>query len=570
MVRGKHLLYSVLVLFALSLVCTPILLAQQAMDLSSAGLPSGLQWKAKDVGTSDSEDPAKPDYNDADWADVEVPMDLSPDIVGENTNFWYRLTGLKIPADWPRDRYLILYDFNVDDNDVTYFNGQRIGSTSGWNVLRKYIIPPEIVNWTGTNTIAIFGSQGTGGSGMSQSAPVLEPGSPSTGIIRITAIDPKKMRGVAGIPITVKVGTETYEVLSEPAGTMIFDVAPGSGTIEVQSQPWIGTVKPEGPQPITVKGGQIVQVEYTVEPYIYRIVKADKPMKMDGNLTEEEWGGAMAMVVNQPRQLAAVGGGVTADDCSAIARWKWDDNYIYAAIEVIDDFPRMNTHITDDDGNLWQGDGVETYIQLDPYDPKRSDYRRDRNYQWTIGVGDPPQWKIFRDVVGDVTIASGGIPNWQPDHMAVVLRSAPDKKPGYIVEARFPWTGLPDVDKTMIPPKEGTEGAIGLAVNDTDEEGLTTRENQIMWNGYGDLWTNPAHFTPALWAGPPVAVVLGDINGDGKVTIPDVTITLQLAVGVGTPTSAQLAAGDLNKNGKIDIADVIKILRAAVGIEKLQ
>lgn len=68
-------------------------------------------------------------------------------------------------------------------------------------------------------------------------------------------------------------------------------------------------------------------------------------------------------------------------------------------------------------------------------------------------------------------------------------------------------------------------------------------------------------------AGP--AVTKGDINGDGSVTIPDVTIALLFAVGKGTPTAAQLAAGDINNSGKIDISDVIKILRAAVGIEKL-
>jgi hypothetical protein len=539
-------------------------LAQQSIELSSA---NGYTWKAKDVGQDTSLDPAKPDYNDADWTVVEVPADLSPDVVGENTRFWYRLTGLKIPADWPKDRYLILRDFNVDDNDSTYFNGQLIGSTQGWNVPRKYIIMPELVNWTGTNTIAIFGSQGVGGSGISQTAPVLEPGPTDSAVITITTTDAKG-RGIAGIPITVKVGGQTIETLSETTTLVVTDVPIGSGTIEATSQPWVGTVKPEGPQPITLKGGQAISITFTVEPYVYRVVKADKPMKMDGNLTEEEWGGAMAMVVDQPRQLAAVGGGVTPDDCSAVVRWKWDENYIYVAAEITDDVPRVNMHTTPDDGNLWQGDGIETYLQLDPYDPKRADYLRDRNYQWTIGVGDPPQWKIFRDVVGDVTIASGGIPDWQPDHMAVVLMPK-GRKPGYIVEARFPWTGFPDVNKNLIPPKEGTEGAIGLAVNDTDEEGSSTRENQIMWNGYGDLWTNPAHFTPCIWAGPPVTVVPGDVNGDGKLTIADVTVALGFAVGKGTPTSAQLAAADINKNGKIDIPDVVKILRAAVGIEKL-
>lgn len=66
-------------------------------------------------------------------------------------------------------------------------------------------------------------------------------------------------------------------------------------------------------------------------------------------------------------------------------------------------------------------------------------------------------------------------------------------------------------------------------------------------------------------------VLLGDVNGDGKLGIPDATLALQIAVGImKTPTSDQIAAGDVNKNGKVDIADVTRILRAAVGLEKLQ
>lgn len=65
-------------------------------------------------------------------------------------------------------------------------------------------------------------------------------------------------------------------------------------------------------------------------------------------------------------------------------------------------------------------------------------------------------------------------------------------------------------------------------------------------------------------------IIPGDVNGDGKLGIPDATIALQIAVGiVKAPTPDQISAGDLNKNGKIDIADVTKILRAAVGLEKL-
>jgi len=76
-------------------------------------------------------------------------------------------------------------------------------------------------------------------------------------------------------------------------------------------------------------------------------------------------------------------------------------------------------------------------------------------------------------------------------------------------------------------------------------------------------------YAPTGAAPPVVVVVKGDLNGDGKVGIPDASIALRFAVGIGTPTPDQLSAGDVNGNGRIDITDATKILRAAVGLERL-
>jgi hypothetical protein len=557
--------------FLASLVAAPLSLAQTPLDLATSNLPSGLQWKAKDVGLDTSADPAQPNYKDDDWAEVEVPGDLTAaGVVGEQVNFWYRLTGLKIPSDWPKDRYLILSNFNVDDGDKTYFNGHLIGSTQGYNTQRSYIIPPEYVDYTGTNTIAIFGNQGSGAAGMTTYEPILELGPADSGVVLITATDAKG-KGVAGIGIEIKIGTNTITDQTDSGITTIQNVPAGTGTIEAISQPWSGNVKPAGPQPITIKGGSAVTLSYSVEPYVYTVVKADKPMKMDGNLTDEEWAGAAVMTINVAKQVAVVGTWDGPDDCSGTVRWKWDDTYIYAAMDITDNV-RVNTHTDPSDGNLWQGDGVETYIQLDPYDPKRNTtYTLDRDYQWTIGVGDPPSWKIFQAGHGDWTIGNGEIPDWRPDNMAVVDHPK-GQKPGYIVEARFPWASLPGVNKSLIPPKVNTEGAIGLAINDTDTPDSATREKQMMWNGYGDLWTNPAHFTRAIWGDVPstaAPVVKGDLSGDGKLGVNDAVLALQIAVGVKTATADQLKAGDLNGDGKIGINEVTLILQAAVGLRTL-
>lgn len=59
-------------------------------------------------------------------------------------------------------------------------------------------------------------------------------------------------------------------------------------------------------------------------------------------------------------------------------------------------------------------------------------------------------------------------------------------------------------------------------------------------------------------------VVLGDLNGDGKVTVADATLALRFAVNIQKPTASQLQAGDLDGNGKIEVKEVTRILRYAV------
>jgi hypothetical protein len=68
-----------------------------------------------------------------------------------------------------------------------------------------------------------------------------------------------------------------------------------------------------------------------------------------------------------------------------------------------------------------------------------------------------------------------------------------------------------------------------------------------------------------------IPAVKGDLSGeDKKVTIADALLALQFAIGLKTPTAAQIAAGDVapigKPDGKIDIADAVAILQKSVGL----
>ena len=71
---------------------------------------------------------------------------------------------------------------------------------------------------------------------------------------------------------------------------------------------------------------------------------------------------------------------------------------------------------------------------------------------------------------------------------------------------------------------------------------------------------------PALKETEPDAL-LGDVNGDGKITAADARLALRISAKLETPTEIQFAVADYNKDGKITAADARSILRKSAKLE---
>ncbi|RYD86931.1 MAG: 9-O-acetylesterase, partial [Sphingobacteriales bacterium] len=93
---------------------------------------------------------AESSFNDAQWATISVPSFFEnrgfPDFDGV---VWYRktVTLTKISGD-------AVLEYYADDNDKLWVNGKEIGGTEGYNVLRRYVIPANVLK-EGQNVIAI-------------------------------------------------------------------------------------------------------------------------------------------------------------------------------------------------------------------------------------------------------------------------------------------------------------------------------------------------------------------------------------------------------------------------------
>lgn len=102
------------------------------------------------------------DFNDADWESVDVPSPWeNQGFYGYNGFGFYRKS-FTISSDY-KDKSLYLILGYIDDVDETYLNGKLIGSTgtfppeynTAYNAKRIYRIPKELLNYNGTNILAV-------------------------------------------------------------------------------------------------------------------------------------------------------------------------------------------------------------------------------------------------------------------------------------------------------------------------------------------------------------------------------------------------------------------------------
>jgi sialate O-acetylesterase len=107
----------------------------------------------KDLSTDDSK-----------WGRLTVPGQWEGQSLGEFDGVvWYRKTFTVNVNDAGKDAHLDLG--MIDDNDETYVNGSKVGSTNGYNMKRSYSIPAGVLK-EGKNVIAVRVVDTGGGGGI--------------------------------------------------------------------------------------------------------------------------------------------------------------------------------------------------------------------------------------------------------------------------------------------------------------------------------------------------------------------------------------------------------------------
>jgi sialate O-acetylesterase len=110
---------------------------------------------------------ADPTFKAADWSHMDLPQQFETAGLLIDGAVWFRRV-LELPPSWA-GKDLVLNLPPIDDQDITYFNGTKVGSIgretpNSYMVPRKYVVPGPLVH-AGKNLIAVrvFDSAGEGG-----------------------------------------------------------------------------------------------------------------------------------------------------------------------------------------------------------------------------------------------------------------------------------------------------------------------------------------------------------------------------------------------------------------------
>ena len=484
-------------------------------DIAASGI-SAEGWKLRVLqpgeGANDFS-PADPAYNDSSWqSSVPVPDASVWDnqVSADNVYGWYRLK-FKFPkafADQARGNDLLLTNFNVDDQDMTYFNGHFVGSNTVWDASRYYSVPGAYVNYDGDNVIAIRGFDIGGAGGMTQRAPILVIAGPMGAISgKVTDVSgaPAANVSIRFVADATDYGGQDQTITTLADGTYFLGALP-AGQYRATIQDRVDLDDLTGPTTVNVQTGQTTTLNLSVR------------VRPSFWLTKE----------NGVQWLLKAGTDVApTDDYSAVNASesgfvRWDVTMTNGAWDAI---------VPDDNVFGWA----------------RAHVRLPADWKATYGSSDMILEYNFDDTddayVNGTKVGSTGV---SPTDLSDPTGSGYFSQYFIVRDYTVP-NSLIKWDGDNVIAIRGYDGG-----------------------GAGGFTTNIPRIIPAASpVPPPVTAVKGDANGDGKVLVNDAVLALQFAVGLKTPSADQLKACDLNGDGKVGINEATLILQAAVGLRTL-
>lgn len=151
--------------------------------------------------------------------------------------------------------------------------------------------------------------------------------------------------------------------------------------------------------------------------------------------------------------------------------------------------------------------------------------------------------------------------------IAYIDNNAPDASADGLTLAKLKFSVKEDITVTTTPVTLELKELYAEATDDTTQNRADAANTEVR-ETYGDP-VDVTAFVPAEAVQVPTKEVssriLGDVNGDGKVSTEDATYILQYAIGIRKLQEEELKVGDVNNDGKVSTEDATYILQHVVG-----
>ena len=217
---------------------------------------------------------------------------------------------------------------------------------------------------------------------------------------------------------------------------------------------------------------------------VYRAPHRTVPIVLDGELTEEEYGRAPLIELNDATQLWSKDrtGWVASNGCARV-RAVWDEKAIYLGVDVRDDYVQNTAPLT----ALFNGDCLEVYFDTATDEHMFENSLHDHQGKFLLAPAQPPEMPAARVYCRSVP-PGGTIRRLAGDRAQIVSKRTPT---GYTLECKIP---VSDVNLSS--------GLIwGFDVSLIDRDGVPPNQKcyQYYWSGTGDEPYNRPHGFGFLW-----------------------------------------------------------------------
>jgi Carboxypeptidase regulatory-like domain len=284
---------------------------------------------------------------------------------------------------------------------------------------------------------------------------------------------------------------------TDDSGAYSLDVDPGTYTLVVVGH----GLAPQVEQNVVVKDGDKITKDFTMaDAKPFPIVKSPNAIPLTDDINSASFTDAPDINVNSGWNVAEndQSGNLLSDwtgpaQVGGRFRVKYSDQGIHLAADVTFAQPGVDFG---GPSTQYLGNAIEFYFQNDPYDPTRTAYDPDHNWQFIIGLGTTPDWWMYGAVQAAPTLngAAADISKY------VLIKDRPNKD-GELVRIDLPWGFLLTSDQTtpITPPKDGDLGAFGVALDNSGPDAArdaATRQFQLGSSGYNTGYTDPSVLTP--------------------------------------------------------------------------